>query len=271
MRRTRALIRFCVCGLGLVAASVAGRGQDAELDRTWRNAMVFAPAGNSAGYERLEIAGLETYLAGQKSRPTALILYAHGCDGLSEISRETGRFLARAGYVLVAPDSFARLTKPVSCDPTRRIAGLHRAALRWRQDELRYADGRIATITGLRDVPVVLMGHSEGAIAVATLTDAPAAARIMEGWTCHAGWPEYQGSAAPVGQPVLALVGESDPWFEAPVLHGDCGAYLKGPRQRSLVYRAPDYLAGKHWLSSDPATQVAILDFLNSAVNEKGN
>ena len=164
MRRTRALVRFCVCALGLVAASVAGRGQDAELDRTWRNAMVFAPAGNSAGYERLEIAGLETYLAGQKSRPTALILYAHGCDGLSEISRETGRFLARAGYVLVAPDSFARLTKPVSCDPTQRIAGLHRAVLRWRQDELRYADGRIATITGLRDVPVVLMGHSEGAI-----------------------------------------------------------------------------------------------------------
>jgi hypothetical protein len=46
---------------------------------------------------------------------------------------------------------------------------------------------------------------------------------------------------------------------------------LKGPRQRSLVYRAPDYLAGKHWLSSDPATQVTILDFLNSAVNGKGN
>jgi hypothetical protein len=87
MHRTRALVRLCL----------GTRGQDAELDRTWRNAMVFAPAGNAAGYERLETAGLETYFAGQKSRPTGLILYAHGCDGLSEISRETGRFLARAG------------------------------------------------------------------------------------------------------------------------------------------------------------------------------
>jgi dienelactone hydrolase len=271
MRRARDLVRLCLCALGLVAASVAGRAQDTELDRTWRSAMVFAPAGNSAGYERLETAALETYLEGQKSRPAALILYAHGCDGLSEISKETGRFLARAGYVLVAPDSFARMTKPMSCDPTRRIGGLHRDVLRWRQDELRYADDRIATITGLRDVRVVLMGHSEGAIVVATVTNAPAAARIVEGWTCHAGWPEYQGSAAPVGQPVLALVGESDPWFEASVLHGDCGAYLKGPRQRSLVYRAPNYQAAQHWLSSDPAAQVAILDFLYSAVNEKGN
>jgi dienelactone hydrolase len=267
MRRTRDLIRLCLGALGLVAASVASHGQEAELDRTWRNAIVFAPAGNVAGYERLEIGTLETYLAGQKSRPTALILYAHGCVGLTEMSKETGRFLARAGYVWVAPDSFARMTKPMSCDPTRRIGGLHRDVLRWRQDELRYADDRVAAIAGLRDVPVVLMGHSEGAIAVATVTNAPAAARIVEGWTCHAGWPEYQGSAAPLAQPVLALVGESDPWFEAPVLHGDCGAYLKGPRQRSLVYRAPDYLAGKHWLSSDRAAQVTILDFLNSSLN----
>jgi dienelactone hydrolase len=231
--------------------------------------MVFAPAGNLAGYKQLETAGLETYLAGQKPRPTALILYAHGCDGLSEISNETGRFLAQAGYLLVAPDSFARVTKPTSCDPTRRVGGLHRDVLRWRQDELRYADDRIATMAGFRDIPVVLMGHSEGAIAVATVTNASAAARIVEGWTCHAGWPEYQGSAAPLAQPGLALVGESDPWFETPVLHGDCGAYLKGPRQRSIVYRAPDYRAGKHWLSSDSATQVTILDFLSSSLNQR--
>jgi dienelactone hydrolase len=271
MRRTHDLIRLCLCALGLVAVSVAGHAQETELDRTWRNAMIFAPASNSSGYERLEIAALDTYLAERKPRPTALILYAHGCDGLSEISKETGRFLARAGYLLVAPDSFARMTKPMSCDPTRRIGGLHRDVLRWRQDELRYADDRLATIAGLRDVPVVLMGHSEGAIAVATVTNAPAVARIVEGWTCHAGWPEYQGSAAPLVQPVLALVGESDPWFEAPVLHGDCGAYLKGPRQRSVVYRAPDYRAGKHWLSSDRAAQVTILDFLSSSLNQKAN
>jgi dienelactone hydrolase len=257
--------------LGLAATSVAGRGQDAELDRTWRNAAVFAPASSSTGYERLGTTELETYAPGQKSRPIGLILYAHGCDGLTEISKGTGRFLAQAGYLMVAPDSFARITKPLSCNPARHIGGLHREVLQWRQDELRYAVDRIATLAALRGIPIVLMGHSEGAIAVATVADLPAAARIVEGWTCHAGWSEYEGSAAPLIQPVLALVGESDPWFEAPVLHGDCGAYLKGPRQRSVVYRAPDYLAGKHWLSSDPAVQATILDFLNSVLNDKGN
>jgi dienelactone hydrolase len=271
MRRARDLVGLCLCALGLVSVSVAGHGQETELDRIWRNAMVFAPASNLAGYVRFEIAGLDTYLAGREPRPNALILYAHGCAGLNEISKETGRFLARAGYLLVAPDSLARVTKPTSCDPIRRISGLHRDVLRRRQDELRYADDRLATMAGLRDIPVVLMGHSEGAIAVATVTNAPAAARIVEGWTCHAGWPEYQGSAAPLAQPALALVGESDPWFETPVLHGDCGAYLKGPRQRSIVYRAPDYRAGKHWLSSDGATQVTILDFLSSSLNQRAH
>jgi hypothetical protein len=60
MRRTRDLIRICLGVLGLIATPVASHGQEAELDRTWRNAMVFAPAGNVAGYERLEIAALET-------------------------------------------------------------------------------------------------------------------------------------------------------------------------------------------------------------------
>ncbi len=140
---------------------------------------------------------------------------------------------------------------------------------------MRHAFDRISALPALQNVPVVLMGHSQGAITTATIENLPVAARVIEGWTCHAGWPEYRGLAAPPGQPVLALVGENDPWFQSYVLKGDCGAFMKenmegGTASRSIVYRAPHYLNAKHWLSGDSDVQREILDFLGRAVSTKG-
>ncbi len=247
----------------LLLASPCARSADAELQRTWDKAWVFAPATSSIGYKRLDTAGLTAYLASLPSPPTVVVVYAHGCDGLSEISAATGRFLAQAGYLMVAPDSFARQDKPVSCKPISHQGGLHRAVLGWRQAEMQFAFDQVEQIPSLKGVPVILMGHSEGAITVATIAAVPAAGRIIEGWTCHAGWPEYRGLNAPPDQPVLALSSEKDPWFRDPELSGDCGAFMQGhPAQRSVVYRAPSYLADKHWLSSDKDVQKIILDFI---------
>ncbi len=212
--------------------------------------------------QQATVADLGGHPSGAAPKPLAVILYAHGCDGLSEISAASGRFLAQAGYLVVEPDSFARASKPASCEPAQHLGGLHRAVLGWRQKEMRYAARKLRAIGSLRNLPFVLMGHSEGAITAATVTDVPAAGRIIEGWTCHAGWPEYRGLAAPAGQPVLALVGEDDPWFREPVLSGECGAFMHGRTQRSIVFRAPNYLARKHWLSSDPDVQKTIVEFV---------
>jgi len=61
---------------------------------------------------------------------------------------------------------------------------------------------------------------------------------------------------------VLALVGEDDPWFRQPVLRGDCGAFMQGDAQVSKVFTSPDYLAGKHWPSTDKDVQKLILDYV---------
>jgi dienelactone hydrolase len=239
---------------------------DEELQRTWDEAWVYAPAGGVAGYKKIGTAGLASYLSSPPSTPAVLVIYAHGCDGLSEISATTGRFLAQAGYLVVEPDSFARQDKPVSCKPASHQGGLHRAVLGWRQAEIRFAFRQLERIPGLKGVPIILMGHSEGAITVATIRDLPAAGRIIEGWTCHAGWPEYRGLNAPADQPILALSSENDPWFRDSVLAGDCGAFMKNPTlQRSIVFRKPNYLADKHWLSFDRDVQTIILDFIRSA------
>lgn len=245
------------------------RAADDELQRTWDKAWIFAPANTAIGYKRIDTGGLTAYLSSLPSPPTIVIVYAHGCDGLSEISATTGRYLAQAGYLVVEPDSFARKNKPVSCKPISHQGGLHRAVLGWRQAEMKYAFEQVEQIPGLAGIPVILMGDSEGAITVATIGDVPAAGRVIEGWTCHAGWPEYRGLNAPPEQPVLAISSEKDPWFRDPELSGDCGAFMQGhAAQRSLVYREPSYLADKHWLSSDKDVQAIILDFIRETTGK---
>jgi dienelactone hydrolase len=257
--------------LGVLSAH-AGTGEESELARTWNAARIYVPATSAAGYHTVSSGEMNAAIASSEPPPAGIVLYAHGCDGLSGITDATGRFLAQAGYAVAAPDGFARLDKPTSCEPAKHQGGLHRAVLGWRQAEIRYALDRLRELPSLAGLSIVLMGHSEGAIATATVADLAVAARIVEGWTCHAGWPEYRGLNAPPGQPVLALVGENDPWFRDPELTGDCGAFMKEGMDddgisHSIVYRAPNYLSAKHWLSSDQDVQREILEFIESAIS----
>jgi dienelactone hydrolase len=238
------------------------QADDSEVARTWEAAQVWLPGTlNATSVDALD----------EIEPPRAIVLYAHGCDGLSRITTVTARVLAGAGRLVVAPDSFARQDKPVSCDATQNRGGLHRAVLGWRQDEMQHALARLRETEELENTPIILMGHSEGGITVATMAAPDVAMRIIEGWTCHAGWPEYRGLNAPVDQPVLALVGEDDPWFRQPVLSGDCGAFMQGEMQVSQVYSDPSHLADKHWLSSDKGVQELILDFVDAHLPSVGD
>lgn len=253
------MIRLAVTVL-LALQAGAATAQD-ELERTWRQARVWLP-GTTGAVIPADIP--------ERVEAPAVILYAHGCDGPGRITTASARFLSAAGYLIVAPDSFARRDKPRSCDPAIPRGGLHRAVLGWRQAEMRHAMTRLRSLPATKDLPIALMGHSEGAITVATMPAPDAALRIIEGWTCHAGWPEYRGLSAPPHQPVLALVGSRDPWFRLPVLRGDCGAFMpEGAPMRSIVYDPPGYLAGKHWLSADPGVRVTILQFLSQNLPEQ--
>jgi len=246
----------------IIPLARADSGSDpGELRRTWEAAWVFLPADTPAGYRRDGVGALEEVPAG-----SPVVVYAHGCDGLGDAAAESGRFLARAGYVAVMPDSFARLDKPVSCRPAQHQGGLHRGVIAWRQAELANALDQLAGL-GHASRSVALYGLSQGAITVATFTGPPVAARVIEGWTCQAGWPEYRGLAAPADEPVLALLGERDPWFKAAVLRGDCGAYMTGRTgSRSVVFREPNFLARRHWLSFQPEVQSLIVDFLRASL-----
>jgi len=255
---------FAATGFLSVAATVMAQdqlyssGMD-ELQRTWDAAQVYLPAGSEA--EKTRMSGQD--LAAVDISGLSVILYAHGCAGLDIASETAGIFLSDAGYAVIEPDSFARLNKPVSCKPEIPQGGLHRAVLKWRQEEVRYAIEKLQQLPGGAPSRIFLMGLSEGAITTATFSGVPVAGRIIEGWTCNAGWPEYNGLNSPEGEPVLSLVGDRDPWFRLLVLQGDCGEFMQGHENTtSLVYGKGTRLRWEHWLSYDKDVQKTILDFL---------
>lgn len=258
MRGLRLGLTLIVLILGGPAAW--GADDPAEIERTWQAGLVFLP-GQS---EPVKLAALDSAAEAARGERRPAIVYMHGCDGLSIVTELTGRFLAAAGYVVVMPDGFARLAKPKSCDVATSTGGLHREVLGWRHAEAANAIRRTRALSFVRPDSVVLMGMSEGGVTTATFAGEPVKARIVEGWTCHAGWPEYQGLAAPAGEPVLALLGADDPWFANPVLKGDCGAFMTPENgSRSIVYKAPHLLAPYHYLTWHVEPLTAVVDFLN--------
>jgi len=269
IRPIATLVAFALAASTLVGAGSeahAKAADSAELERTWRAAAVYVPQKTADDpVKRTTMADHRGGFAGHREAPLPVVIYAHGCSGLDEISYGTGRFLAREGYLFIAPDSFARLNKPKSCDVATRKGGLHRPVSRWRQAEMKYAILQIRSLPGIDTSRIYAFGFSEGGVTVATMLGEPVRARIIEGWTCHAGWPEYRGLNAPPDEPVLALVGENDPWFKLRILRGDCGAFMGGRENaRSVVYRPPFFLHKRHHVSFHDEARAVIREFLEA-------
>ena len=238
-----------------------------ELDRVWNASLVRIPKENGR-YLRAymyETAGLD--LPDQKF-PT--VIYLHGCAGTWHGTHTRLDFLARHGFAVIAPQSFARSRYPQSCDLVNLKSGMYRGTLKMRQLDAAHAISRAKNLAWVDPQNMFLMGLSQGGITTATHRPANAStrvkARIIEGWTCHAGWQEYKGLNAAADEPVLALVGKDDPWFRASWSRGDCGAFMnKKNGSKSVVFQdAP--LNVRHELLEDDGVQKIVLRFLSGRI-----
>ena len=87
-----------------------------ELNKTWNEALVYLPeklGGNSGRLMR----GDAFSQALQAASPTdkwPLILFLHYCEGLGH-HREDMKRLSKLGFIVIAPDSFAREHRPLGC------------------------------------------------------------------------------------------------------------------------------------------------------------
>ena len=264
-------MRYTVGVLGLIAllggCQTTSSGSDPrELQRTWEGGRLYIPAtpgqpGQVGGFGRIDTVGPQIAKLGREPKYPAIV-YVHGCSGRGVAARTTGEFLAKAGYLVVQPDSFARAHKPQSCDPRTRRGGMHRDAGAWRRAETVHAVRRVRQWPFIDPRNVFLFGFSQGGLTVATVTGVDVRARVIEGWTCRTPWTDNDGLNAPAEQPVLALVAERDPWFH-PHRHlaGDCG-HLIDKTNGSASHVFTGALANKHHLLAYPNVQKIVLDFL---------
>ena len=234
-----------------------------EMKRSWQASIVRIPVGRGHS-KRVRVSSLERVKSTSKKYPT--IIYMHGCAGVWSGTLRRVTFLANNGYLVIAPASFARKKYPRSCNTKTHKGGLYRPTLRMRQMDAGYAIETAKKLPMVDDNRVVLMGLSQGGITTATFIaknpNQRVRLRVIEGWTCHAGWFDYKGLWVPKDVPVLSLVGARDPWFQKRWLKGDCGKFMtKGNGSKSIVYRKGK-LAYRHELLEYSRPRRAVLEFL---------
>lgn len=238
--------------------------EDSEARRAWVYSLVRWPDGQGS-YMAPDISQLEAGLAPEQDT-VPLVVYLHGCSGFWSGTYERINWLASQGFAVIAPLSLAREFYPQSCDASTFESGLYRPTRDLRQADVQYAIEAIAQFSWIDFDNVFLVGLSEGAAMAATYalpfdSEVAIKARVLEGWTCNAGWSEYAGLATD-GEPVLSLVGDNDPWYQNDYHRGDCGEFMSQDNgSESIVFSTPP-LNGIHELLDLDQVRELVLDFL---------
>jgi|TARA_B110000238_G_scaffold188341_1_gene219271 dienelactone hydrolase len=237
-----------------------------EMKRAWDAAIVRIPETNGSYSSYIMSDMTEQSSKALKSFPT--IIYLHGCSGVWQGTYNRINFLANAGFVVIAPVSFARAKYPQSCDPDTVKSSMYRGTINMRKYDAEYAISHAKLLNWVDGNNIFLMGFSQGGVTTATFKskhDATSVnARVIEGWTCHAGWGEYKGINASANEPVLSLVGENDPWFQNSWSLGDCGSYMNKDNGSRSIVLTKSALRSRHSLLEDKDLQKTVLEFLRS-------
>ena len=222
----------------LLNPSVLTEG-DSDIAKTFNRATIVLPRqkGREPVVGKLSSKSIRAHLS---ELPTGwrypTILYMHGCTGQGRL--DTLRAFARAGFAVIAPNSFARRYRPLQCSPSKQTGGQNIFVFDFRLVEISYALQRMAPLSWINNDRLFLVGTSEGGVAAALYRGEEFRARIIAQGPCH-GAPFIRGLAAPKGEAVLAIVRSDDPWYQPDRTQGqlgDCSAFFKTPaRSRSLV------------------------------------
>ena len=156
-----------------------------------------------------------------------ILLYFHGCGGLSSESKNWGETISKLGFVVITPDSFATPNREKSCIlGERKNKETRHFVKQLRQDEIKFSLNELQRMK-LKNKQVFIMGHSEGANAVATYPFSNVAAIIVSGYTC------WRGISANTSIPVLSVQWTNDPNFTNNHREGVCEDHFKGRNKKS--------------------------------------
>ena len=237
---------------------------ESDIARTFDEAIVLLPGqqGQEPQKGKLSSRVIRQRLANSPSGwryPT--ILFMHGCIGYGSL--KPLQAFARAGFAVIAPNSFARRYRPLQCRPSEKTGGRNIFIYDFRLLEISYALQRMADFSWIDNDRLFLVGTSEGGVAAALYRGEEFRARIIAQWTCH-GLPFVRGLAAPEGEAVLAIVRSDDPWYQPDRTSGQlghCGSFFKTPdRSRSLIIDG----GGGHDVWGHAGAMDAAIEFLRN-------
>lgn len=232
-----------------------------ELEQTWEKALVYLP--QSAGGLWGELLTEDTLLKRNLSvSKYPVILYIHSCTGFA-FHREDMLNLSKLGFVVIAPNSFARDYRPMGCfedgEILTRYADLVTA---FQNAELEYAVRKLRELDWVDQDKQYLYGSGMlGGMVVAQYAGNEFKGHVIEGWGCHSPIRSRTGIWAPKEVNIFAVVSSNDPWYREDKVsgyQGDCGEFLaERVNSKSIVLDCPC-----HYVSWYPEARPSLIEFL---------
>lgn len=183
----------------------------ADVKKSWDSAKVYVPGNpGETTPEKVKI---------DKRLP--VVIYIHGCSGITGENTSWGKYIKDLGYIAVLPDSMARRSE-MNCDPKTKKAGQFTKAYAMRLEEIGYAYDQVMKSPWADEKNVFLMGHSEGGVSAARTRLGGFSGIIISGWRCtNSKYPSFDGIFAPLETPILTLEWNRDDW-QTDVSKGSC-------------------------------------------------
>jgi pimeloyl-ACP methyl ester carboxylesterase len=208
---------------GCASDPFSGPIPQSKVERSWRYAERYVPKGINN---------------------PPVVVFLHGCTGITEGNRQWAGILRNAGYMVILPMGYGS----GGCNSSTKISYMTDRTLYERAEEAAYA---AAQLRPLHPPKLILMGQSQGALAIQYWTQADEAgydAAIITGTGCTK-------LNLPYRMPVLIGRYERDPWDAGLVL---CDVWAK-QRPSTELHTLP---GSGHDPAGDPALTAHVLAFL---------
>ena len=229
--------------LTLVGCQTTSNSESDQL--TWLKGYISNPHNEACGSRRVELTEAARECLGSDDAgaegPLPAVIFLHGCTGFNDRQFHVMDLLIDSGYIVFAPDSFARPGRTKACGSSRSVA------------HLRYAEIRIA-LARIREIPwidpnrVALAGFSSGGLAAAEYGGDEFKARIIMGYGCG------RGINGPRATPVLNLVGR----FDKETAGGNALCNISG-----RLGSAATHVSSGHDVADDRTSAKLIREFLD--------
>jgi dienelactone hydrolase len=199
--------------------SQAQQSNDFDVKYSWERAEVHVPGKwLSTNVDNVNV-----------EQPTPIVIYLHGCTGISDHDRRWALQLKKQGFIVVMPNSLSIPGRVQNCDPNSKTTTMRRVPVnRLRPQEALYAVEQVLNKQWADNSNIFLMGHSEGGVGVTLAETNKVKGVIVSGYPCSV------GVLTDKSIPILAIGWSRDDWFKNRYNYRQCDSHW-GLRDNSSV------------------------------------